>query len=281
MNKIYDQRIYSYLTLRQTVGWIGIGLPVVLLIYTFFFPELDEIQPSLSLYYHTYAGDIFVGALCAVGLFMLFYAGYSRCDNWVGNIAGICAILTAWCYTEPLGATHVEWYNKAHFIFAGLLFTCFSFFSLFLFTVRVNNKVYKAESEDIYIKGAELDTWRNKMRRSFYIICGVGIFLCLLIIAGYSIYMKRNGGSTRDTTLIFWLEFLMLVLFGFSWIVKGKFWFFADKDEDLPPEGDPERKRYMDQPVRKEDLNEDEVLREYRIFFGLIGCENQNLPKEG
>ncbi len=66
--------VVSHLTLRRSVGLIGLFLPFVLafgLPVICVEPGCGELQGSLSRYYHTAMGDVFVGALCAVGVFLL------------------------------------------------------------------------------------------------------------------------------------------------------------------------------------------------------------------
>lgn len=53
--------------MRKAVGWIGTLLPVVLItgnviLFTASLPG------SMSGYYYTHMGDVFVGALCAIGV---------------------------------------------------------------------------------------------------------------------------------------------------------------------------------------------------------------------
>lgn len=233
----YDKRIYSYMTLRQTVGWIGICLPLVLFLYSKLFVEGGALEPSISHYYYTLMRNLFVGALCAVGLFMFFYAGYSRLDDLTGDLAGVCAIVTAWFPTSPI-VGEPEWYNHLHLPFAAGLFACFAFFSLWLFTQSKAGRIYKRDEDDpsiVYIAPREISHMK-KMRNRIYIICGFGIIACLITMATYIIVQNGNGGSSRDSSLIYWLEFTALVLFGFSWLTKGEFWFLKDKEVGREPD---------------------------------------------
>ena len=86
----YAQHTYSYLALRKAVGWIGIVLPFVLMFGALLLKD-EVIQESISHFYHTKMGDVFVGALCAVALFLFFYSGHDKLDNWAGNMAGFFA----------------------------------------------------------------------------------------------------------------------------------------------------------------------------------------------
>ncbi len=86
-----NRLVISYLTLRKAIGYLGTALPFVLSIGGMLIYSL-AIQGSLSSYYHTGMRDVFVGTLCAIGIFLFAYKGYEQQDNLAGNLAGICAV---------------------------------------------------------------------------------------------------------------------------------------------------------------------------------------------
>jgi hypothetical protein len=95
--------IVSYLFLRQTVGWIGTLLPVVLLAGA---AVTSNARPdSMSGYYYTDMRNIFVGSLCALGVFLVAYRGYDDVDESITNVAGFAAIGVALCPTKPAVCT--------------------------------------------------------------------------------------------------------------------------------------------------------------------------------
>jgi hypothetical protein len=55
----------------------------------------------MSGYYYTGMHNIFVGALCALGVFLVAYNGYDDLDRWITNIAGAAAIIVALFPTKP------------------------------------------------------------------------------------------------------------------------------------------------------------------------------------
>ena len=95
-----NQLIVSYMFLRQTVGWIGTLLPVVLLVGAAISSTASR-PDSMSGYYYTDMRNIFVGALCALGVFLVAYDGYDDVDRWITSIAGFGAIAVAFCPTKP------------------------------------------------------------------------------------------------------------------------------------------------------------------------------------
>lgn len=67
--------VVSYLGVRRAIGAIGLLLPIVLgpvgwLVFGI------EIQDNMSSYYHTPLRDVFVGSMCAIGIFLFCYRGY-------------------------------------------------------------------------------------------------------------------------------------------------------------------------------------------------------------
>src|ERR1700761_4410652 len=60
----------SYRNLRAIIGYVGLTLPVVLLLTGI----VDgHIESSISAYYYTKVGNVFTGALCVIGIFLLAY----------------------------------------------------------------------------------------------------------------------------------------------------------------------------------------------------------------
>lgn len=89
----------SYFMLRDGLAVLAFALPVLLVIGV----GTDHLQASLSAYYHFSAQtpqlagagtmrDVFVGVLCAVGLLLWLYKGYSQAENIGLDIAGIAAL---------------------------------------------------------------------------------------------------------------------------------------------------------------------------------------------
>ena len=64
--------IGSYLWMRMAIGLLGVLLPVLLVLIDWWFLETRRpIRSSMSAYYHTSSGDLFVGGLFATGLLLL------------------------------------------------------------------------------------------------------------------------------------------------------------------------------------------------------------------
>lgn len=207
-----EQLVVSFLTIRRTIGILGLTLPVMLVALTFF-AECRQIQSSLSHYYYTNARDYFVGCLCAVALFMYSYKGYDAKENILGNLACLLALCVAFSPTSvdanDLTAciktqVHNPPYSTIHFVAAASLFLLLAYYSLFLFT--------KSKGEP---------TPEKLKRNRLYRICGWIMVVCIVMIALYYNIPSLNSGL-KEYTPVFWLEGLALASFGLSWLVKGK-----------------------------------------------------------
>jgi len=195
----YSRHTYSYLALRKAVGWIGILLPFALMLGVFIIFNGEIIQESISHYYHTEMRNVFVGSLCAVALFMFFYTGYEKWDEWAGNVAGFFAICVAFFPTTEAGPSDLT--GIIHFACAAIFFLTLAVFSLFLFTK----------------KGP--DPTPQKLRRDkIYVICGIIMIACLIAIFIYFNFIRNENSNS---SFIFWAETLALIAFGVSWLTKG------------------------------------------------------------
>jgi hypothetical protein len=67
----------SYYFLRKSVGVIGIATPFVLVIGTMILGNSFVIKDSISSYYYTVTGNIFVGSMCASAIFLICYRPFS------------------------------------------------------------------------------------------------------------------------------------------------------------------------------------------------------------
>lgn len=194
----YEIHTYSYLALRRAIGWVGLLLPFVLMIGNTVLFDGPLPGKSISLYYHTPMRDVLVGGLCAVALFLFFYAGYDRWDNITASITGLFALLVAWFPASEAGDEGIV--NTIHFVSAALFFVSLAMFSLFLFTRKGHNP-----------------TPEKLQRNVIYVVCGVVMLVCLLAML---IYLIARGTSS-SSPFIFWAETAALIAFGISWLTKG------------------------------------------------------------
>ena len=202
-----NRLVVSYLMLRKAIGCLGMGLPIVLAIGGLLLFRTG-LQPTISDYYYTGMGDVFVGTLFAMGVFLFSYKGYGRKDNRAGNIAAVCVIGTALFPTTPPDPTGLaSFIGTVHVVFATAYFITLAYFSLVLFT-----------KSDL----TQPPTKRKLQRNRVYRVCGYLIVWSLIAIALLSVLPNSLIAFLEGANPIFWLESIMVIAFGVSWFVKGE-----------------------------------------------------------
>jgi hypothetical protein len=237
-----NQLVIDYLYLRKAVGWIGTLLPVVLIagnamIFT------SDLPDSMSSYYYTHMRNIFVGALCALGVFLIAYAGYDEWDRWITNIAGAGAIGVAFCATKPTvcaagakacSAPAVRAMSSAqnvvgtvHLVFAAVAFLALGVMAL-RFAKLPATEVPRPPGFRGWLRDAlglpqhgQPDPRKPAEKRSAAIFraCGIGIMLCVVLGALSNLLPQSFKNAVP---VLFILEALAVFAFGVSWFVKGK-----------------------------------------------------------
>ncbi|MFD8754794.1 hypothetical protein ACFV0O_27980 [Kitasatospora sp. NPDC059577] len=134
---VQDERTVTFL--RLGVGLIGILLPPALPFGNWLAAEVtgrstDGFWPgSMSASYYTGTRNVFVGALCALGVFLICYRFDRRDDRW-SSAAGVFALGVALCPTSPSDASALQrTVGVLHLVFASLLFVMLAMFCLYSF----------------------------------------------------------------------------------------------------------------------------------------------------
>lgn len=195
----HTEKVHSYLALRKAVGWIGILLPFVLVVGHLVLFDGGSVLTNMSVYYHTGMRDVFVGALCAIALFLFFYKGYDRWDNISADLAGVFALGVAFFPTVEDGPW--DWIAWVHFISAACFLVILALISIFLFTRSEN-----------------CPTEMKKKRNLVYLACGI---VMLAALASIEIFFLFFGGINSDSRFVLIAETVTLVAFGISWLTKG------------------------------------------------------------
>ncbi|WP_086932084.1 hypothetical protein [Agarilytica rhodophyticola] len=214
-----DALAVSYLTLRRTVGILGISFPFILVLGNVFIFD-QGFQNSLSAFYHTGMGDVFVGVLFAIGFFLFSYKGYTRVDDVTGDLACIFAIGVAVFPTNAdcellVNACFPRIISDIHVGFSVLFFATLAYFCLYLFTKSAPNKPATAQK-----------LARNKI----YTTCGCVMIVCMLLMGIHLTVVRVHDEQFLATYKpTFWLETIAIAAFGISWLVKGKT-FLKDKN---------------------------------------------------
>jgi hypothetical protein len=216
--------LISYKTLRRGVGWLGILLPVILVLGSMIFCECREVQRSISAYYHTGMRNVFVGIIFAIAFFLFAYRGYDRRDALAGNLASVLALGVIFFPTsvgDPLtncipAPVDNGWINTVHFYAAAGFFLVLVYFSLCLFTIKKDPV-----------------TRKKLLRNKIYRASGYGMLACLILILFYYVYLEDRYPVLQVLDPIFWLETIALWLFGFSWLIKGETMLTDDKEYNM------------------------------------------------
>lgn len=199
--------VLSYLTLRRGVGILGIALPVVVAVGAAIF-ERSPLLDSISAYYYSVMGDVFVGMLWAIGVFLFSYRGYKG-DALVGDIGALAVLGVAVLPTDPPAGSPAQpaWIGQLHLALAALFFLTLITFSLILFT-RTDP--------------AKPPTPRKLQRNLIFRICGVVMAASITLIAIYMLLPDSASAGLASLRPVFWLESLAIEAFGLSWLVKGQ-----------------------------------------------------------
>lgn len=119
--QIHGQDHKTVWRLRLGVGIVGIVLPIALIAFNWIAGDKKIVPTSMSGSYYTSARNVFVGAVCALGVFLIFYR-HTKAQDRSTWFAGLFAVLVALAPTAPAPPkTEPLWINVLHHGAAGLL----------------------------------------------------------------------------------------------------------------------------------------------------------------
>ncbi len=223
----HDELVSAFLSVRRALGLLGLSLPVLLFLHAHIGPT-GSMQPSISEFYHTGMGDVLVGILVAIGVFLIAYVGHKPrqgdklTDWWLSTIAGVGAIGVALfptlptatdcgAFTQPSVVQGVvihwcQWWGPVHFVSAAVFFLCMAGFCFFLFPKNGKGEV----------------RYFDEAGNAVYFVCGV---LLLTSIAGLTLFSFVSdtafGQSLAAGNFVFWFETLGVLAFAAAWLTKG------------------------------------------------------------
>ena len=208
-----ERYVRSYLIMRVAVGALGIALPIVLVLGE---PLVFDGQPfprgSLSAYYYSGARELFVGTLCAIGVFLLTYKVAERSrENRLSIYAGIAVVVVALFPTgRPgpgvpvtplqlrLGEPTVEW---IHFGAAGVFITSLAVISFYF---------SRPPTQPTPQPGSMSKSFWSKYHR----VCAGFIVAALVLAAVTGLTGWPDKGILIAEAVAVWA-------FGASWLMKG------------------------------------------------------------
>jgi len=207
--------------LRCILGWLGMALPLLVLVLCLIFGY--GVPDSISAtYYIPTCITPFMIILGSAGILLISYKGYDQQDDIICTIAGAFALgicifpcatkdlITRWPELATLGQVGTFQIVPVisgilHNICALSFFALLSYNSIFLFT-KTNGNITK----------------NKKIRNVIFRVCGIGMAVSFIAIIPVSIFNLWGG--------IWLIETIALALFGISWLTKANYfrWLFAD-----------------------------------------------------
>ncbi len=213
--------VISYRTLQRLLGFLGLALPVALLVFSW--AEGRPLEASISDFYYTKMGGYLGGTLCAVGVFLYCYNGFPEdrprlfSDRTFATMAGVCAIGVALFpvhrkglipppgFDDPVPGDAVTVFYGAvrhpdafHYLSAALFFLC-----IFIFAT-------------VFFPKGEVGLTK---RRLIYYLCGATMALSIARMAPYAFAPSRAGYGPH---FLFIWESVAIVAFSVAWLAKGK-----------------------------------------------------------
>ncbi len=187
----------SYRNMRAIIGYVGLTLPLALLLAG----AVDgHIESSLSAYYYTKVGDVFTGAMCVIGIFLVAYRLTAwAIDNIATTLSGIAALGVAFFHAAPQNATLNQLrLADVHLTCAAVLFVLLGAISLFIFP------------QDILPN--------EKWRVYWYMAFGSLIWLSIILMPTLNWLAASFYGNDH---VFFILETICVMAFAVSFILKG------------------------------------------------------------
>ena len=214
-----DPLVMSYVGIRRAIGISGLILPVALGPGGWLLGI--EFQDNMSSYYYTALRDVFVGTLCAIGIFLLCYRGHDWIENWTANFGCLSALGLALFPIDlgsepPLQRTPVGY---AHTLFGGVFFLTLAFYSLYHFPRRRGD----ADVADA-LDGPHGGPPRHlRTQNLIYRSSGIIILLSMMAMGTYLFLIPDAWRVWCDRwNALFWLEWVAVWSFAAAWLTKGR-----------------------------------------------------------
>ena len=216
----------SFRFLRRFIGFLGLFLPIVLMVATM--AKSTEILPSISDYFYTAMGPYFVGILMVIGCFFIAQH-HNRIEEKILNITcGILALLIALFPTYVLDGKEIKegvlyslsdfksllipsipypkFVGVCHYIAAILFFLCLIAMVLVFF-----------------LRGERRSPEPSKGKIITYKICGWGMLIAIASVP--IVHLLDFKGTWFDPAgvfpIVFVAEMVALWLFGLAWLARG------------------------------------------------------------
>jgi hypothetical protein len=209
------------------VGGIGISLPVLLIFFNWIAGAKVIVPSSMSGSYYTSTRNLFVGSLCALGIFLIGYRHTERQDLCT-SFAGVCALAVAFAPTAPSPPkTESAWVNYLHHGAAGALIATLGLFCWVVFAQIVKQDEPQLSAPDgggTWMRrvgswaGSAWSSLGQGWRNTLYLICGFLAFAAG-ILAVYTGVWPASWSTGWPSLYLF--EAVAVFAFGAAWISAG------------------------------------------------------------
>jgi hypothetical protein len=221
--------VFSYLTMRNLIGFCGMLLPIALAIAPNRTTKYYGLEPSISDYYFTESGDLLVVILSVLAVFLFTYYGYNKQERILTLAAAIGALGVAFVPTtyknddkETFFGVHTDTGGivssifdirnivgePAHLTFAVVFLLCLAVMSLKFFP-RTDAPTFRKPDGSLTQKGK-----RNRV----YKICGWTMIGCIGVLVLYFAIKP----DLKNFPVIFVFEAIAVEAFAISWLTKGE-----------------------------------------------------------
>jgi len=242
-----NQLVGDYMTLRKAVGWIAVSLPFAVFLGNWIIfshhhfgclaPISYKLPDSLSGYYYSHMRDVFIGAMCAAGVFLVFYRGFDKVERWVTNFAGGCALGIALFPTKPPTGdflqtnrcgpvTPVTLQPAPHGAFVGVLHVVFlcglmgAIAVLCFWWIRRQYSPDELNTMTDEERAMEHDAGLKARNNKIYLVCAVAIVLAAVLAVVQAKVFSRSVQLAAPWLL--YAETIAFLAFGLAWSVKGR-----------------------------------------------------------
>ena len=199
LDTLRDHILKTYSLLRIGMALIGILFPLVLWWVGLF--RGVELQGSISAYYHTPMRDVFVGSLCAIGVFLYFYKGVTKDENIALNFAGIFAVLIALLPTSAPSDLQCETFTAPYLHGT----------SAILFFIAIAYVCWFCASDTL-----ELITDRNRRKLYGILYKGFAVSMIFLpLLSAFLLFLFNESNS-----VVYVVELLAVWVFSAYWVTK-------------------------------------------------------------
>lgn len=238
----------DYLLLRRFLGVLGIVLPFLLIAEWVFVEEC--LRTSISAFYYSGQRDLFVGIMCAIGIFLICYRGHNLIEDTIANFAGIGAVgvglLPTTARMPADGATgheiclgkHVETEKMDFLLFqASIGDLHFMSAALFFLMLSILCGVFFIISPDTAQIQGKITIGHKRMRNWIYTVMTLIMLGSIALIALDGKYDDPLGFDFDNISFVFWLEAFAVWAFAIAWLVKGEFFTWLARKEIVGPGG--------------------------------------------